>query len=132
MTDLRGDARSISRLLGDAFEQLSDLLQTEIRLARVELTDKATQAATGAGLVFGGCLLMIPALVLLLIAFALFLVQQNVSPVVAHFIAGVVGAGLSGVLLMLGLARLKPSKLTPNATLDQVQSDVATAKELAR
>jgi len=64
MTDLRNDARSISRLLGDAVEQLSQLVQTEIRLARAELADKAARAGMGAGLVFGGLLLMVPALVL--------------------------------------------------------------------
>ena len=47
MNDLRTDARSISRLLGDAFDQLSQLVQTEIRLARAELADKAVRAGTG-------------------------------------------------------------------------------------
>ena len=44
MSDLNNDARSISRLIGDAFEQLSQLVQTEIRLARAELAEKATSA----------------------------------------------------------------------------------------
>lgn len=132
MTDFRGDAQSIARLIGDALEQISDLLQTEIRLARAEMTEKATRAATGAGFVFGGCLLMVPTLVLLLIAFALFLVQQKFSPVTAHLIAALVGGGLSGVLIMIGLSRLKPSNLVPNATLEQVQNDINTAKELSR
>ena len=66
MSDLTQDARSISRLLAGAFEQLAQLVQTEIRLARAELADKAAKAGMGVGLVFGGLLLMVPALVLFL------------------------------------------------------------------
>jgi hypothetical protein len=132
MSDIRSDARSISRLLGDAFEQLSLLIQTEIRLARVELADKATRAGMGAGLVFGGLLLMVPALVLFLMALAQFLTGLGLSPVTAHFLAGLVGAAFSAVLIMVGLNRLNPSELTPDVTIRQVQKDIAAAKEIAR
>jgi hypothetical protein len=132
MTDLRSDARSISRLLGDAFEQLSQLVQTEIRLARAELADKAARAGAGIGMLFGGMLLMVPALVLFLIALALFLTQQGMSPVAAHLLAGLAGAVAALVLILMGLARLKPSSLTPETTIRQVRKDVAAAKELAR
>ena len=132
MSDFGNDARSISRLLGDAFEQLSQLVQTEIRLARAELADKAAQAGMGAALVFGGALLIVPALVLLLIALALFMIQQGMSPMVAHVLAGVVGAALGGVLIVVGLGRLKPTALTPDVTIRQIRKDIATAKEIAR
>jgi hypothetical protein len=132
MADLRNDARSISRLLGDAFEQLSFLVQTEIRLARAELADKAARAGTGVGLVFGGLLFMVPALVLVLIALALFLASLGMSPIVAHLLAGVAGAAIAGVLIMVGLARLKPSNLSPDTTIGQVRKDIAAAKEIAR
>jgi len=132
MTDLRSDARSISRLLGDAFEQLSQLIQTEIRLARAELADKATQAGMGVGLLFGGALLMVPAMVLFLIALALFLAGFGLPPALAHLLAGVLGAVVSGVLIAVGVSRLKPSSLTPDTTLRQVQKDIAAAKEIVR
>ena len=132
MTDLRTDARSISRLLGDAFDQLSQLVQTEIRLARAEIADKAAHAGTGVGLVFGGMLLMVPALVLFLIALAIFFVQQGMSPVGAHLLSGVIAAAASAGLIFAGLSRLKPSSLTPDTTIRQVQKDIAAAKEMAR
>jgi len=132
MTDLRTDARSISRLLGDAFEQLSQLFQTEIRLARAELADKAAQAGVGVGLLFAGLLVMMPALVLLLIALALFLTGFGLSPVTAHLLSGLAAAVISGVLMIVGLARLKPSSLSPDTTIRQVQKDIAAAKEIVR
>ena len=132
MSDLTHDARSISRLLGEAFEQLSRLVQTEIRLAKAELADKAAKAGIGVGLVFGGLLLMVPALVLFLITLALFMINLGLSPVIAHLLAGAIGAGASAALLVSGLARLKPSGLTPDTTLRQIQKDIAAAKEVAR
>jgi uncharacterized membrane protein YqjE len=132
MRELRNDASSISRLLGNAFEQLSQLVQTEIRLARAELAEKATSAGIGVGLLFGGLMLIVPALVIFLIALALFLVQQGMSPVGAHVLSGLVGAVLGGVLIGIGLQRLKPSSLSPDTTIRQVQKDIAAAKEIAR
>jgi tetrahydromethanopterin S-methyltransferase subunit F len=132
MSDLRHDARSISRLVGDAFEQLSHLVQTEIRLARAEIANKATRAGMGIGLVFAGLLLMVPALVLFLIALAMFLIQTGFSPVGAHLLAGLLAAVASALMVVLGLGRLKPSVLTPDVTIRQVQKDIAAAKEIAR
>ena len=132
MSDLPHDARSISRLIGDAFEQLAQLVQTEIRLARAELADKATSAGIGVGLLFGGLLLIVPALVLFLIAIALFLIQQGMSPVGAHLLSGLLGAVLGGALIAIGLQRLKPSSLSPDTTIRQVKKDIAAAKEIAR
>jgi tetrahydromethanopterin S-methyltransferase subunit F len=129
---LRTDAYSISRLLGDAVEQLSQLIQTEIRLARAELADKATKAGIGAGMVFGGMLLIVPALVLFLMALALFLVSLGLSPITAHFLAGVIGAAAGGALIAVGLQRLKPSSLTPDTTIRQVRKDITAAKEMVR
>jgi len=132
MSDFSNDARSISRLLGDAFEQLSHLVQTEIRLARAELADKAASVGIGIGLLFGGLLLIVPAFVLFLIALALFLAQEGMSPVGAHLLSGLVGALLGGVLIAIGLQRLKPSSLTPDTTIRQVQKDIAAAREMSR
>jgi uncharacterized integral membrane protein len=132
MTQIRNDVRSISRMLGDAFEQLSQLVQTEIRLARAELADKATQAGVGIGLLFAGLLFMIAVLVLVLIALALFLTGFGMSPVTAHLLAAVFGAVISGILIAVGLARLKPSNLAPDTTISQVQKDIAAAREIAR
>ena len=132
MTDLRSDVRSISRLVGDAFEQISDLLRTEIRLARSEITEKATQAGIGAGLLFSGCLLTIPALVLFLMSLASFLVQRHLSPAAAQLIAGGVGALLSVALIVVGLTRLKPASLVPGTTIEQMKKDAAAVKDMVQ
>src|SRR5437763_16587533 len=105
MTQITDDVRSIARLFGDAFENLSKLIQTEIQLARTEITEKASKAAIGAGMLFGAVMLLIPALVLFLMALAIWLVGLRLSPAVAHSLAGGVAVAISGILAGVGPSR---------------------------
>ena len=129
---LSNDLNAIPRLFGDAVEQLGKLVQNEAQLARAELTQKMTQAGIGAAYVAGAAILSIPALVLLLIALALWLTQLGLSPVLAHLAAAACGAVISAVLAMVGMSHLKPENLKPKVTMQQVERDVATVKEMAR
>ena len=132
MTRLTEDLHAIPGLLSDTAEQLGKLLQNEAQLARAELSQKMSQAATGAAYLIGAALLSIPVLVLLLIALALFLEQQGLSAALSHLIAAGVGLVISAVLMMVGAKYLKPDNLKPHMTLRQVERDIQTAKELAQ
>jgi len=131
MTQIAEDVRSISRLFGDALDNLSKLIRTEIQLARAEITEKASSAAVGIGMLFGALLLLVPCLVLFLIAFAIWLTHLGLSPVTAHFLSGCIALLLSAGLAFLGSSRLKPSALKPKVTIREVERDVAAAKEMA-
>ena len=131
MTQITDDMRSISRLFGDALDNLSKLIRTEVQLARAEVTEKASKAAIGAGMLFGAMLLLIPALVLFLMALAAWLISLGLSPVTAHFLSGCVALAISGIMAYLGYERLKPSSLTPRETIREVKRDIAAAKEMA-
>jgi len=130
MTQIAEDVRSISRLFGDALDNLSKLMRTEIQLARAEITEKATTAAVGAGMLIGALFLLTPALVLFLIAFAIWLTQLGLSPVTAHFLAGCLALIASAGLAFIGASRLKPSALKPDVTIREVNKDIAVAKEM--
>jgi hypothetical protein len=129
---LSNDLNAIPRLFGDAVEQLGKLVQNEVQLARVELAQKMTQASIGAAYVTGAAILSIPVLVVLLIAMALWLTQLGLSPVVAHLAAAACGAVISVILAMVGMSHLKPENLKPKVTMQQVERDITTAKEMAR
>jgi thiol:disulfide interchange protein len=77
-------------------------------------------------------MLSIPVLVVLLIAMALWLTQLGLSPVVAHLAAAACGAVISVILAMVGMSHLKPENLKPKVTMQQVERDITTAKEMAR
>src|ERR1043165_7184944 len=104
MTQIADDMRSIARLFGDAVDNLSKLIQTEIQLARTEITEKATQAGIGAGMLVGAMFSLTPALVLFLIAFAIWLTQLGLSPVTAYFLAGCLALIASAALAFVGAA----------------------------
>ena len=129
---LSNDLNAIPRLFGDAVEQLGKLVQNEVQLARAELAQKMTQASIGAAYVTGAAILSIPVLVVLLIAMALWLTQLGLSPVVAHLAAAACGAVISVIMAMVGMSHLKPENLKPKVTMQQVERDITTAKEMAR
>jgi|1185.fasta_scaffold02915_3 Putative Actinobacterial Holin-X, holin superfamily III len=129
---LADDINAIPRLFGDAVEQLGKLVQNEAQLAKAELSQKITQAGIGAAYIGGAAVLLIPVLVLLLMAVADWFVAMGLAPASAHLAAAGCGAIICGVLAGIGLSYLKPEQLKPKVTIQQVERDVATAKELAR
>jgi hypothetical protein len=126
------DAPSIPNLFADVVQQLGKLVHNEMQLARAEFSQKWRQAGQGAILIAAAAVLIIPALVLLLISFALFLGENGFSPVSAHLISGLAGAGLSIALATAGMNRLNAKKLKPQVTLDQLERDVKAAKDIAK
>ena len=123
------DTRSVAELVAGAFGQLSDLMRSEIQLARAEMTQKVAGAGIGIGLIGGGAIVTIAALVLVLSALAALLVDLGVAEPLADLLAGLVGLALSGLLAWLGINRIRGASLTPDRTINQLQRDVASAKE---
>jgi uncharacterized membrane protein YqjE len=104
-------------------------MRNELQLARAEISMKAGQAMTAIGLLVGAAILLIPTVVLLLISLAVWLAENDISPSVAHLIAGVVGLLAVAIVGGIGLNRLKTNSLVPKRTLDQLQQDAAAARE---
>jgi hypothetical protein len=129
---LSEDIHAIPRLFGDAVEQLGKLVQNEAQLARAEMSQKIAQAGIGAAFVGGAAILCVPVLVVLLLALALWLVDLGLSPPLAHLAAAGCGLLVCAVLALIGAQYLKPDNLKPKVTIQQVERDVATAKELVR
>src|ERR1700730_7664000 len=128
---LSNDVRSIPALFEDAIEHLGKLVHNEVQLARVEMSEKLAQAGMGVAYVAPPVVLIIPVLVVLLIPLALWLNDMGLSLVISHLIAAASGAVVSVILDVVGLNRFKAEKLTPTVTIQQVEHDVAAAKELA-
>jgi hypothetical protein len=121
-------SRSILDLFSDAANQFTVLLRKESQLARTELSEKVGQAGLGLGLVVGGAVFLIPALVILLQAAVAALVKVIAEPWASLIVGG--AAFLLGVLIaMIGASRLSAKNLTPNRTIHQIQRDVTVAKQ---
>lgn len=119
---------SVSELVRDATHQFTKLIRNELAIARLELGQKATEAATGIGFLLGGTVLLIPAMVLLLMALASWLVELGLSGSVSHLFAGVIGLLISGALAWIGKSKLTPDHLKPKHTIREVERDLSAAK----
>src|SRR5438045_355767 len=95
--------RSIADVLRDVITQLTTLLRKETELARVELSENISRAALGLGLIVGGAVLLIPALVILLEAAVAALEQNGMRPAEAAGIIGGVGLVLGFILSAYGI-----------------------------
>jgi len=126
------DQRSVAELVGDVVNQFTKLIRNEMAIARAELTAKATEAAVGAAFLGAAALLVIPAIVLLLMALAAWLVGLGLSPAAANLIAGVVGLLASGVLAYLGKTKLSLDHLRPKRTMSEIERDIAAVKDTSR
>src|SRR4029077_5104978 len=116
-------------LLSDLAQQASTLVQTEIRLLRVELSEKIALMGTGGAEVLAGALCLLAALLILLQALVIALAKLGLGPGWASLLVGIVVAAIGAFLVRNGSAQLSPANLTPTRTQEQVTRDLRVAKE---
>jgi hypothetical protein len=124
--------RTVPELFTDLISQVTSLFRTETRLARAEINEKITQAGSGVGMIAAGAILLIPALVILLQAGAVALTDQGFQPAAAALIVGGAAFVVGLVIALIGVNQLKMKNLTPNKTIEQLQSDAAFARNQVR
>jgi hypothetical protein len=124
--------RSIPDLLSVLIHQLTDLVRTEGELARAEVSEGMSRMMRGVALAGAGAVLLIPALVVLLNAAVAALVENGLSASLAALIVGGVVLIVGIVLVMVGVKSLKPKRLIPNRTIEQLSRDAAVAKNQMR
>lgn len=130
MTIDHTNSRSIPDILGSLIRQLTGLIRNEGQLARAEISEKIDKI-TGAAILLGaGAVLLLPALVILLQGVVAALVQNEWSPAAASLLVGVLTLAIGGLLVGMGLGRLKAISLVPRKTIKQIQQDVAVATEV--
>ena len=126
------DFTALSRLMGDALAQFSKLFQNEIDLAKAELAEKAQQAGVAAGLLVGGAVLVIPAIIMALMALSAALINAGWSTPLSYLASAVLAAALAGLFVAIGIRKLDPDNLKPRETIRQLERDKATVKGFAR
>jgi hypothetical protein len=121
--------RSLGQLVSDLSEQTSQLVRSEIELAKAEVTGRLKLAGVGGGLVAAAGILALYLLAAILttavIVLDLWLDLWLAALIVTVFLLLVVT-----VLALLGVNRLKKGNPpTPLRAIDNVQKDVAAVKE---
>jgi hypothetical protein len=118
-----GNIRPIPEIFTDLIGQVTSLVRQEGRLARAEISEKATRALTGMAMILLGSVLLIPALVILLQAAIMGLVENGTNPTVAALIVGGAVLLIGMVLGLIGWSWVKPASLVPDKTIDQLKRD---------
>jgi hypothetical protein len=125
------DTRSIPRLIADALDQFAKLIRSEMGVVRAEMAEKAVQAGTGAGLLIGAAVLLVPTLVLALLALSAFLIELGLRASLAHLIAAGAGLAIAGALAWVGKSKVTPSNLALTHTARELARDADAAKRAA-
>lgn len=121
-----GDA-SLGDLFGRLSGDLSDLIRSEMELARVEVREEAARAGRAAGLLGAGGVAAYLALTLLATAAAWGLAEL-VDAGWAFLIMGVVVAAVAVVLIIAGRNRLRQVRPVPEETVETLKEDARWAR----
>lgn len=122
------EERSIGALIAGLLQDIRLLLTQEINLAKKELSEKvsaltrsAVTIAIGAVLAMGGLFVLIAALVLVLDLF--------LPAWVAALVLALVFLAVGGLLVFLGIQRIKKTKVVPERTVRTVEEGVQRVRE---
>jgi VIT1/CCC1 family predicted Fe2+/Mn2+ transporter len=114
--------------LSDAYKDLADLVQGEIRLLKAELAGKISTKLGGFAWLAGGGILAIIAFVFCAQAAAFAIASLGLAMHWALLIVAFVIALVAGAAILKGLASAKED-MTPTRSLHQIRQDIHIAKE---
>lgn len=122
---------SVSELISGMVGNIQGLVRGEIQLARTELSESASSAARGIGMLVGGAVLALIGFV-----FLMYTIMELLDDAMPRWAAAlIVGGGLLLIAIILALAgrsQLSADKLKPTQTIDSLQEDKEWAQQQAR
>ena len=124
----RMEDRPLGELLSDLVNETTTLVRSEVALAKVELTQKATKVGTNIGsLVIGGA---IGYAALLAICAAVILLLDRVMPAwLAALIVGVIVGAVAWMLIGKAISSLRNIDLKPQETVESLKEDAQWIKD---
>jgi uncharacterized membrane protein len=125
------DNRSSAEVVQDLVHNVQEILRSEVRLAKAEITQEAKKATRSAAISAGGAILAIFALGLLLWAAVYALALPLPMWAAALIVGGVVGIA-AGAMLAVGRARMKQVHPKPETTIRSVKENVQWLKNQTR
>lgn len=121
--------RPLVSVMTQVFSDAAYLLQTEIRLARAEIGEKLSRAASGGMLIGIGAVLLLPGLFVLLLDAVRWLQVAGLPEEWGLLLVGAVTVAIGIAFAMAGADSMKGSALVPERTIGQLGADVSVAKE---
>ena len=120
--------RPLGELFADLASETSTLVRSEVNLAKVELTQKATKVGRNIGsLVVGGAIAY--AALLALLAAVILLLDMAMPAWAAALIVGLLVGGIAWLLIGKALTELRNTQLTPQQTVESLKEDAQWIKD---
>jgi Putative Actinobacterial Holin-X, holin superfamily III len=123
------DERSLGDLFSDLSRETTTLVRQEVQLAKAELTQSATEAARGIGILVAGGAVAYAGLLFLLLAIVFGLIEVGWDAWVSALVVGLVVVAIGAILVLRARESLKPANLAPQKTVETLKEDAAWAKE---
>ncbi|MHB1134350.1 MAG: phage holin family protein [Chloroflexota bacterium] len=120
--------RSLGDLFADLANQVSVLVRQEVRLARTEVSQKASSMGRDAGMLVAGGLVAYAGLLVLLGALVFGLEAAGLNRWLAALLVGLVVIAIGYYLVQSSLSNLKRTNLAPEQTLESLKEDSEWAK----
>ena len=128
MAQLR-DERSLGDLFSDLSRETTTLVRQEVQLAKAELTQSATEAARGIGMLVAGGAVAYAGLLFLLLAIVFGLIEAGWDAWLSALAVGLVVVVIGAILVLRARESLKPANLAPRRTVETLKEDQEWAKE---
>ena len=123
--------RSLADVLHDILTNVRDIIRSEVRLAKAEISDQASKARGALVLLTSGAVAGMAAGALLLTASVLALCLV-VAAWLAALIVGLACGIIAAALIMVGRSRMQKVNPRPQRTIDSVRENVAWVREQSR
>jgi xanthine/uracil permease len=123
------DERSLGDLFSDLSRETTTLVRQEVQLAKAELTQSATEAARGIGMLVAGGAVAYAGLLFVLLAIVFGLIEAGWDPWLSALVVGVVVVVIGAILVLRARESLNPANLAPRRTVETLKEDQEWAKE---
>ncbi len=121
--------RPIARLISDVINDVTLLMQAELRLVRVELNEKLGRLANGGVMVGAGAVCLIAGIGVACLAATEWLVIAGLAREWALTIVAAAVLLIGALLAARGMNSIKSTELVPERSLHGVRQDINTIKE---
>jgi hypothetical protein len=123
------DNRSLGELFGDLGRQVGTLVKQEVDLAKVELSQKASQTGRNVASLAVGGVIAYAGLLIVLMGIAFLLVQAGLDASVAFLLVGIIVLAIGGFLVWRGMQQMREMDLAPRQTVETMKDNVEMIKE---
>jgi uncharacterized membrane protein YqjE len=130
--DVPRSDRSLGDLFSDLSQQTAELIRQEVRLAKVELSDKVSDLSRHAMMIGIGAALGLGALMAFAATITLLLIEVGVEPWIAAILCAVILGIAAYALVQSGLSAIKRRSLTPDETIHSMKETTQWLKNQTR